>query len=181
LRREVQLTLGATLFGVAAANCAAGERQALPNSPQVIEPGWTPDPPGADASIEAAARVDAGALSDASASADADADAGIDRHASVVPVYGDSYYVLPSAVVFEPNSVSIDAEGEQVLARVKAGMDFTGCDVTIDGFASPEEAASAEWLSKKRAEAVRRRLIELGVPKERLAIRPRGVTRAPPR
>jgi len=177
LRREVQLAFGASLLGVATASCVAEPRTAQSLTPKAVLPlhdvaEVTPTAAkGAQQSTESVPKPDdAGTNHAPAASGDArSSDA-------MVPIYGESSVAIHNEVEYSRNSLVIDAEGERTLMALKELLDAFDCDILIRGHAGRDEAKAAEWLSKRRAELVRERLIAIGVDSKRLSVEARGVS-----
>lgn len=175
LRRELQLVFGASLLGVATASCVPEPRsaQALPPKPvpplhEVVEN----TPTAAEPEEESAGSLPSAGAADANQAPSASGDAG--PPSTVVAIYGGSSVAIHGEVEYTRNSLVIDAEGERTLAALKEALDAFDCDIVIEGHAGREEIQAAEWLSKRRAELVRDRLIALGVDGSRLSVEARG-------
>jgi outer membrane protein OmpA-like peptidoglycan-associated protein len=175
LRREVQMVFGASLLGVATAGCIPEPRSASAAPPKLasqVQDGAEPAPSGgadANQNTESASKPGDGA---AEASSGSSSDT---RSASaVVAIYGGSSVAIHDEINYARHSLVIDGEGERTLAALKEALDAFDCDILILGHAGRDEANSAEWLSKRRAELVRERLIALGVDGTRLGIEARG-------
>jgi outer membrane protein OmpA-like peptidoglycan-associated protein len=177
LRREVQVAFGASLLGVATASCVAEPRTAQSLTPKAVLPvhDFVEVKPtagkGAQQSTESVPKPDdAGTKQAPAASGDPwSPDA-------MVPIYGESSVAIHNEVEYSRNSLVIDAEGERTLAALKELLDAFDCDMLIQGHSGRDEAKAAEWLSKRRAELVRERLIALGVDRKRLSVEARGAS-----
>jgi X-X-X-Leu-X-X-Gly heptad repeat protein len=196
LRREVQMVFGASLLGVATASCIPEPRSASAPPPKLasqVQDGASQAQDGASQVQDGASQVQDGASQAPSGGADAkqntesapkpgdgaaEASSGSsgDTHSAsaVVAIYGGSSVAIHDEINYARHSLVIDAEGERTLAALKEALDAFDCDILILGHAGRDEANSAEWLSKRRAELVRDRLIALGVDGRRLSIEVRG-------
>lgn len=107
---------------------------------------------------------------------------------TVAGIYNDEWRVTfkpethsslyQALAAFDVNDASIDEtfrEGIEALAKVM--IDNPGSPISISGHASPDETANAMELSLRRAQAVRRSLIENGVPSSKIRIRGEGATK----
>lgn len=109
---------------------------------------------------------------DASGAAGASGDA--EPSGTVVAIYGSSAVAIHSTIEYSHDSLLIDAAGEGTLAALREVLDAFDCDIEIQGHAGRDEAKAAAWLSRRRAELVRERLITLGADPKRLTIRAFG-------
>ncbi|HYJ10316.1 MAG TPA: OmpA family protein [Polyangiaceae bacterium] len=171
LRREVQIAFGASLLGVATASCVPDPRGASAATPEGAESmskraggarkraESTPDP--ADASANRASVMNGDA----------------EPAPAVVAIYGGSSVAIYETVEYARDSLVIDAEGERTLVALKEVLGAFDCDIAIQGHAGRDEAKAAEWLSKRRAELVRQRLIALGADGKRLDVEAFGASR----
>jgi outer membrane protein OmpA-like peptidoglycan-associated protein len=176
LRREVQAVFGASLLGAVTVSCVPEARSAqAPTQKSVLplhdgaegaaRPGGAQEP-----SAIAPKPRDAGTTPPSASSDDAQ------PPSSLVAIYGSSSIAILKEVEYTQNSLLIDAEGERTLAALKDALDAFDCDILIHGHAGRDEAGAAEWLAKRRAELVRKRLIALGVDGKRLSVEARGAT-----
>jgi flagellar motor protein MotB len=168
------MVFGASLLGAATASCVPEPR----SDPALSPPSLVP------ARRAAEERSSAGEAHDSTESAPKLADSGPAsseppstpndyaqlRPMTVVPVYGGSMVIIPSEVVYTRHSLVIDAEGERTLAALTEVLDAFDCDIVIRSYPGSDEAAAAEWLAKRRAQLVRKRLIALGADSKRLSI-----------
>lgn len=154
LRREVQMVFGASLLGIATASCVPEPRNVQALTPK-------PPPPLHEPAKEQAT----GGSGDAG------------PPSAAVPVYGGSSVAIHAEVEYTRHSLVIDAEGERTLAALKEALEAFDCDISIQGHAGRDETNAAEWLSKRRAELVRERLIALGVDGSRLSVQGFGASR----
>jgi outer membrane protein OmpA-like peptidoglycan-associated protein len=164
LRREVQMAFGASLLGVATVSCVAGPRSTVAVAPKPA--------PTAHRPVEGVANP--GEVSAGSASSGSDE---ATRPGAVAAIYGSSAIAIDAEVEYARNSLAIDAEGERTLVALKELLETFDCDVAIEGHAGRDEAKAAEWLSKRRAELVRDRLLALGADAERLSVEAAGASR----
>lgn len=79
-------------------------------------------------------------------------------------------------VLFDTGSAALDARAEERIARVARVLErYPELQLTLTGHADRRgSAARNETLSRERAEAVRRVLLEQGIAAERLRLRARG-------
>lgn len=81
------------------------------------------------------------------------------------------------AVYFEQGSDALgDAERAAVLADAEILKAHAGYPVNVEGHCDSEEAAEAEELSTRRAQAVAEELVRLGVAQDRITLVPLGAT-----
>lgn len=158
------MAFGASLLGVAAASCVPEPRSAVAPMP-------TPAPTAPQRG-EAAPRPDEAGASPAPGASDVPT-----QPASVTAIYGSSSVAIDAEVEYSHNSLVIDAEGQRTLVALKEVLETFDCDVVIQGHAGRDEAQAAEWLSKRRAELVRARLIALGADAARLSLEAAGASR----
>jgi outer membrane protein OmpA-like peptidoglycan-associated protein len=173
LRREAQLVFGAGLFGVVTASCQPEHPARVPLPPNESPPGRSEervaDWDERDAGPKAEPK-DAGADSRPFHADPEDLGVGI-------PMYGMSGFFIRHEITFESGSAELSAKGRETLGLVKEVLDQVECYLLIDGYADKNEPLPKE-LSKRRAETVRRALLELGIQRWRLAIEAHG-TNAP--
>jgi outer membrane protein OmpA-like peptidoglycan-associated protein len=172
LRREVQMVFGASLLGVVTASCVSDPHGASALTPDTVSRAkeGAEHPPIAQENAERAARPGDGAADSSRSRADAPS------ASAMVAIYGGSSVAIHDEVKYARDSLVIDAEGERTLAALKEALDEFDCDILIQGHASRDEANAAEWLSRRRAELVRQRLLALGVDARRLSIEGRGAS-----
>ena len=93
---------------------------------------------------------------------------------------------LPSMIFFDPGSSAINSQGEDAISKAAGRFhsSSTRNRLTIEAHTNGAEARSSSDLSPRRAEAVKKRLLELGLPADRIEIRVYGDLRplviAPP-
>lgn len=171
LRREVQLAFGASLLGVATASCVPDARSA----PAAIPKGAESVPKRVGEAQKLAASTPGPA--DASANRASVTNRDAEPAPTVVAIYGGSSVAIYETVEYARDSLVIDAEGERTLLALKEVLDAFDCDIAIQGHAGRDEAKAAEWLSKRRAELVRQKLIALGADAKRLDVEAFGASR----
>lgn len=178
------MAFGASLLGVATASCIPEPRSASAASPKLasqLQDGAEHAPSAggnAGQNTESAAKPGDGTKPGDGAPDESSGSSGDTRSTStVVAIYGGSSIAIHDEIDYARHSLAIDAEGERTLAALKEALAAFDCDILIQAHAGRDEANSAEWLSKRRAELVRERLIALGVDGRRLTIEVRG---APP-
>jgi outer membrane protein OmpA-like peptidoglycan-associated protein len=168
------MVFGASLLGVATTSCVPEPRSAQAPAKPVLslhdgadrKPTTGNSPP---ASTESAPNPSATGTKPSAPSATDEAR----PPSSVVAIYGGSSVAIHDEVEYTRNSLVIDGEGERTLAALKELLEAFDCDVLLQGHAGRDEAKAAEWLSKRRAELVRDRLIALGVDSSRLSVETR--------
>jgi len=126
----------------------------------------------ASCQVDTVTRADPPSLSDLSVPVVA-----IPRVVSVQGPPGWSGPSIPSDTFFAFGSYTLLPGADEVLVPIATRVMSEHLDVEIEGFASPEAGTPAynQLLSTKRAEAVRSRLLALGVaPEQIIAVRGEG-------
>jgi outer membrane protein OmpA-like peptidoglycan-associated protein len=157
------MAFGTSLLGIATASCVPEQRSAPSATPTSGIRGRS--------SVSPAPKTGASGIDRAPTPPDPD------PPRSVVAIYGGPSVAIHSQIEYSHGSLVIDAEGERTLVALKELLAAFECDIVIQGHAGRDEAKTAEWLSKRRAENVRDRLIALGVDGERLSVEALGTSR----
>jgi outer membrane protein OmpA-like peptidoglycan-associated protein len=172
------MVFGASLLGIATASCVPEPRSAQGATPKSVHPGHgggAEDAPsgggGTEPSTERVPRP-----SDADTTQASAASSNARSASTVVAIYGGSSVAIHDEIEYTSNSLVIDAAGERTLVALKDVLDAFDCDILIQGHAGRDETNAAEWLSKRRAELVRERLIALGVDGSRLSVEVHGAS-----
>jgi outer membrane protein OmpA-like peptidoglycan-associated protein len=155
LSRSATLAFSVTL-GIAALRCTNP-------GPPATSSGWRPRP---------AQTADASAEADAVPDVDAAAE---EQHRTMIPIYGEPTPRIVEVVFFDPGSDVLDADDRTTLAAVAEVLEHHAFSIEIEGHMDPSE--KGKKLSERRAERVRKVLVDLGVEPERLRVKDHGGTR----
>lgn len=127
---------------------------------------------GAADQAQSAAGEAAGQAADAAAGAAASAAAGAGQQVQQQV----EQLLAANPITFTPESAELTAQNAQTLQQIGVALAATGAGITVVTHSGYEDAAQAQELSEKRAEAISQALQDAGVAADKITTEAKGNT-----